>query len=98
MNHTVLIQCLPKNGLALYNKPIFLAILFLVYLICSFEDKCSSNKTPKNFIYPTLIASLSLISTLESKSGRSSALFGWWNREYFVLSAFNESLFSLNYS
>ena len=45
---------LPKNGLALYNKPIFLAILFSVYLICSFQDKCSSNKTPRNFIDFTL--------------------------------------------
>ena len=30
---TIRIECLFKNGLVLYNKPIFLAILFSVYLI-----------------------------------------------------------------
>ena len=40
MNNSVNKECLPKNGLALYNKPILLAILFSVYLTCSFQDKC----------------------------------------------------------
>ena len=55
-------ECLPKNGSALYNKPILLAILFSLYLICSFQDKCSSNKTPRNFIDPNLSAIVELIS------------------------------------
>ena len=72
MNNTVLIKNIYlKNGLAVNNKPIFLAILFLVYIICSFQDKCSSNKAPRNFIDPTLSTSLSFISTSGSKSGRS---------------------------
>ena len=57
-----------------------------MHLICSFQDKCSSSisKTLRNFIDATLSTSLSFISTLESKSGRSSVLLGLWNREYFV--------------
>ena len=48
-----------------------------------------------NFNDPTLCTSLLFINNLGSKSRRSTVLFGLWNREYFVLSAFNESLFAL---
>ena len=86
-------ECLPKNGLALYNKPILLASFFSVYLICSFQDKCSSNKTPRNFIDPTLSTFLSFINNLGSKSGRSSVLLGLWN-SYKII---NESYFCIRH-
>ena len=35
-------------------SPIFLAILFSRYFMCSFHDKLSSNKTPRHFIKLTL--------------------------------------------
>ena len=54
-------ECLPKNDIVLYNKPILLVTLFSVYLICSFQNKCSSNETPRNFIDSTLCTSLSFI-------------------------------------
>ena len=87
-----------RKSLALCNKPILLATLFLLYIICSFQDKCSSNKIPRNFIDSTLSSLLSFINNLGSKSGRSPVLLVLWNREYFVLSPFNESLFALNHS
>ena len=60
-------ECLPKNGLALYNKPILLAISFLVYLICYFEDKWSSDKTTRNSIDSTLSTFLSLLAPWEAR-------------------------------
>ena len=72
MNNTVL----TKNNFALYNKPIPLATLFSIYLICSFQDKCSSNKTSRNLIDPSLSTLLSFINNFGSKSGRLSVLLG----------------------
>ena len=68
MNNAVLLKNVYLHGLALYNKAILLAILFLVYLICSFQDKCSSNKTPRNLTDCTLSNFLSFIKNLSSKS------------------------------
>ena len=54
MNNAMLIKNIYLYGLALYNKPILKATLFSVYLICSFQNKCSSNKTSRNLIDSTL--------------------------------------------
>ena len=76
----------------------FLATLFSIYLIWSFQDRFSSSKTPRNFIDSTLSTLCFLISNLGNKRGRSSLLLGLWKREYFVFSTLRESLFTSNHS
>ena len=81
-------EFLSKNSLALYNKPMFSATLFSIYLIWSFEDRFSSSRTPRNFIDFTLCISRFLISKLGNKRGRPCFLFGLCKREYFVFPTF----------
>lgn len=40
----------PKNDITLYQKQIFLAILFLMYFFCSFHAKYPSSQTPRDYI------------------------------------------------
>ena len=72
---------LVRYGLDLNNEPIFLAILFSVYLIWSFHVRFSSRKTPKNFIDSDRL--ISLLSFRRTK-GILSFLLGLWKHEYFV--------------
>ena len=75
----------------------FLATLFSIYLIWSFQDRFSSSKTPRNFIDFTLSTLCFLISNLGNKRGRSSFLLGLWKREYFVFPTLRESSFASNH-
>ena len=43
-----------NNSLALYDIPIFLEILFTVYLMWSFQERSLSNNAPRNLIDGTL--------------------------------------------
>ena len=39
-----------EKGLALYINPMFFAILFSVYFKCSFHERFSPKRTPRNYV------------------------------------------------
>ena len=76
----------------------FLATLFSIYLIWSFQDRLSSSKRPINFFDFTLSTFCFLISNLDNKRRRLSFLSGLWKREYFVFPTLRVSWFASNHS
>ena len=59
------------------------AILLSVYFKCSFYERFSFKRTPKNFVWDALFISSLSIRSFGSFSGESSTLLGLWNNEYF---------------
>ena len=84
--------------MALYISPIFLATLFSVNFKCSFHNKFSSNRMPRNFIDDCLFITWLLIKSFGNTSGKSSLLLALWKIENFVFLTFKESLFEINHS
>ena len=71
-------DCLFRNYSALNDKPMYFTILFLIYLICDFQVKFSSNRTPKILIgYVRFIYKLCTFSLECSRTISSLLLFLW---------------------
>ena len=87
-----------KNGFALYMNPMFLALLFLRYFMCSFHEKISSNKTSRNFIVLTLLISWLFIFNVGRGEGMLYFLPDLWNNENLVFPTLSDSLFAEHHS
>ena len=71
-----------KLSLTSYNDPIFLEILFTVYLMWSFHERFSSDNTQRNLIDRALSLLQLFIQSLGNFSRMSSFLLVLWkNRE-----------------
>ena len=66
--------------------------------MCSFHDKLSSNKTPRDFIVLALLISSLIIFNVGRKKGMLYLLPDLWNKEILVFLAFSGSLFAENHS
>ena len=61
-----------NNGIAVMNRPMFFAISFSLYFICSFQFRFSSRKIPRNFIGSVRAISRLFIFSFGKASGISS--------------------------
>ena len=66
--------------------------------MCSFHDKLSSNKTPRNFIVLTLSISRLFIFNIGRWEGMLYFLPDLWNNENLVFPTFSDNLFAENHS
>ena len=76
---------------------IFLAILFSLCFMWSYVN-CWPNKTPKNLTDSSLCISQWLIISFGWWKEILTFLLGLWKNEYFVLTVFKDSLFTVNQS
>ena len=79
-------------------SPIFLAILFSRYFMCSFHNKLSCNETARNFIVLTLSISWLFISNVGRKEEMLYFLPDLWNNEKLVFPILSTSLSVENHS
>ena len=84
-------------GFALYNSPIFIAILLSIYLMCPFQHRFSSSNTPRNFKHSDRSISLLFTFNFAKRSGISFLLLGLRKNEHFVFLTFSDSLFEINH-
>ena len=89
---------LSKNGFVLYMSPIFLDTLFSRSFTCSFHDKLSSNKTPRNFIVLILSISWLFIFDVGRREGILYFLPDLWNNKNLVFPTFSDCLVAENQS
>ena len=79
-------------------SPLFLAILFSRYFMCSFHDKLSSNKAPRNLIVLALSISWMFVFNVGRWERILYFLRNLWNNENLVFPAFSDSLFAENHT
>ena len=77
---------------------IFLAILFLRYFVCSFHNKLSSNRTPRNLIVLSISISWLFIFNVCRWEEMLYFLPDLWNNGNLFFPAFSDSLLAEKHS
>lgn len=79
------------------NRGDVFAISISMYLICSFQVRFSSRKTPRDFIGSVLFIWQLLMSNFDKTNEILSCLLALWKTEYFVFLTFKDILLEINY-
>ena len=87
-----------KNDLTLNNVPIFFEILFLMYFICMFQLRTSSNKTIRNCVHSVWAISRLFRFSFGKTSRVSCFYLGLWKNKYLFFFTLSESLSETDHS